>query len=493
MSERRAVRGTRSAGLAARSPRAWIAALLLAALTGSAVAAAPGVDLRALATLPEGAGSVTLATLQAERARWAAVAAGAVVSGTLRTSADATWRAEAAGAAAPAGWDASLGALTLSTQWYVVPAGPTHDAAQRAARGYAVALQAVADARRDAVLDALERIVALDRLQAQEGLALARLDLARRTRAVVADQVDAGTASANALADADLAVVQAEGDLAAARADDAAARRAFERAFGVAVETVWSAPGDPLTVLAELAAAPAPDLPPTLPVTAAEVDAAIAGHARVAEATRALDDAVTAVARARREAGVTASVSARVTITGEDGRYALGGSWDSRSLQPSADLSLDPWSDAPTQTTVALGATLSLPIGVASAAGVAQAEIDEALALERLQQAWSAAALELETQLRAADQAERALALAVDRLGIRSASVASARVRADLGALSPIDLARAELDALDAALSVLRAQDQARSATTRVELTLGRTPSDPWIAAALAAATTEVP
>ena len=37
------------------------------------------------------------------------------------------------------------------------------------------------------------------------------------------------------------------------------------------------------------------------------------------------------------------------------------------------------------------------------------------------------------------------------------------------------------------------AQDQARSATTRVELTLGRTPSDPWIAAALAAATTEVP
>ena len=40
----------------------------------------------------------------------------------------------------------------------------THDAAQRAARGYAVALQAVADARRDAVLDALERIVRSRRL-----------------------------------------------------------------------------------------------------------------------------------------------------------------------------------------------------------------------------------------------------------------------------------------------------------------------------------------
>lgn len=505
MSERRtppagggaAVRTARTARHALRTWRHAVAVALAAALWSPTPAHAqvplPAFDPVALAALPDGSGSVALATLQAERARLAAVAAGAVFSGTLRTGVDATWRAEDAGPTAPAGWDTSLGAITLSTQWYVVPAGPTHDAARRAARAYGLALDASADARRDALLDALERIVALERLHAQEALAEARLDLARRTRDVVAEQVTTGTATPNALAEAELAVIQAEGEVAAVRADAAAARRAFERAFGSDVETVWAPAGDPLAALASLAAADASPAPSSFGVPLEEIEAAVARSARVAEATRALDDAVTALDRARREAGVTASVSARVTATGDAGRYALGAGWDSRSLQPSADLSLDPWNDAPTQTTLTFGASVSLPLGAATAAGVGQAEVDEALALERLQQAWAAAALDLENLLRAVDQAERASALATDRLAIRATALVSARVRADLGALSPLDLRRAELDALDAALAVARAQDQARTARARAEIALDREPSDDLIAAAFAATTTEVP
>ena len=467
----------------------WLTA---AAFAGDDSMARPwsALDQGAVAALVDGAGTVALAELQAERARLAAVAAGAVVSGTIRTGADASWRAADAGPTSPAGWDANLGAVTLSTQWYVAPAGPAHDAAQRAARSYELALAALSHARRDALLDALDRIVALERWSAQEALAAARVDLASRARDVIAAQVAAGTASPASLAEAELTLFQAEGDLLSVRQDVEAARRAFERAFGASVDLVWRPPGDPLAALASATAALT--LAATASVSAAEFEAAISASSRVAEAMRALDDASVALERARREAGISVSVSARLVNTGDAGRLTLGAGWDTRSLQPSAELSYDPWNPTASQTTATFGANLSWSFGGSSATAVAQAEIDQALALERLQQAWSAAALELENLARAADQAARSQAVAVERHAARLANLASVSVRAELGAVSALDLRRAELDALDAALALLRADDQARTALLRLELALGRAASFDPIAAALTAAPTEV-
>lgn len=468
-----------------RAPARWgaVRVVVLAALLAGwaqVQSALPNVDAAALAALPDGSNSVQLAALQAETARLDAVAAGAVVSATLRTDVNATWQAEAAGAT-PAGWNASLGAITLSTQWNVVPAGPTYDAAQRAERAYGLALAALAEARRDAVLEALDQVVALERLRAQGALAEARLDLARRTRDTVAEQVAAGAATPHALAEAELTVAQAEGDQSAVQADEAAARLAFERTFGVPVEAVWAPDEDPLANVAV-------DVPVPLSPSAAEIDAAVAASDRVAEATRALDDAEVALARARRDAGVTASLTARATVAGDGGRYALGAAWDTRSLQPSADLSIDAWNAASPQTSLALGASFSVPLGAANSAGVAQAEVAVEVARTRLEQARWTATTELEALLRAVDQAERALGIAIDRLAIRTTTLTSVRVRADLGAASPLDLRRAELDVLDASLAVVRAQDDARDARTRTELALGLVPTDAWLAAALSAA-----
>ena len=435
-------------------------------------------------------GGVTLAALQAERARLAAESAGAIVSGSLRTGAEASWRAEDAGPAGAEGWDASLGAISLSTNWTVVPAGPAYDAAQRALRSLGLALDALADAHRDAVLDVLERVVALERLDAQLDLAEGRLDLARRSRDVVAEQLAAGAVSPATLTEADLGVLQAEGDVGTALADLAAARLAFERTYGVPVDALWAPAADPLAALAAAAAAATAAAPLTLDPD--EFDTALAASDRVGDALRALDDADTALARARREAGVTVSLSARVVNTSDAGRVTVGAGWDTRSLQPSAELSYDPWNPATAQTTATLGANLSWTFGGNDATAVAQAEIDLAVALERLAQARSAAASELENLLRADDQARRAAAIAAERYALRSTQLASVRVRADLGQASPLDLRRAELDALDAALSLLRADDQARGARVRLEAALGRTPSFDPIAAALAAAPTEV-
>jgi outer membrane protein TolC len=437
-----------------------------------------------------GSGGVTLAALQAERARLAAEGAGAIVSGSLRTGAEASWRAEDAGPAGPAGWDTSLGAISLSTSWTIVPAGPAYDAAQRALRGLEVALDALADAYRDAVVDVLDRVVTLERLAAQLDLAEGRLDLALRSRDAVADQLAAGTVGPATLADADLGVLQAEGDAAAARADVAAARLAFERGYGVPIDALWAPAPDPLGALGAAAAAVAS--PPPLTLGPDEFDAAVTASDRVNEALRALDDATTALERARREAGVTISLDARVVNTSDAGRVSVGAGWDTRSLQPTAEFSYDPWNPASAQTTATLAANLSWAFGGNDATAVAQAEVDQALALERLQQARSTAALELENLLRAVDEARRAATIAAERYAQRLDQLASVRVRADLGQVSPLDLQRAELDALDATLSLLRADDQARRALLRLEAALGRAPSFDPIAAALAAAPTEV-
>ncbi len=473
-------------------------AIALALLTLAAVPARASEPVRPwtaveparVFAVASGSGGVTLATLQAERARLAAEGAGAIVSGSLRTGAEAAWRAEDAGPAGPAGWETSLGAISLSTSWTVVPAGPAYDAAQRALRSLEVALDALADAYRDAVVDVLDRVVTLERLAAQLALAEGRLDLALRSRDAVAEQLEAGTVAPAALADADLSVLQAEGDVATARADVAAARLAFERGYGVAVDALWAPASDPLGALGAAAAAVASQ--PPLALGPDEFEAALAASERVNEAQRALDDAATALGRARREAGVTVSLSASLVNTGDAGRIAVGAGWDTRSLQPSAELSYDPWNSASPQTTATLGANLSWAFGGNDATAVAQAEVEQALALERLLQARSAAALELENLLRADDQARRTATLAGERYAQRLTQLASVQVRADLGQVSPLDLRRAELDALDAAQSLLRADDQARSARVRLEAALGRTPSFDPIAAALAAAPTEV-
>ena len=448
------------------------------------------VDPAQVFAVAHGSSGVTLATLQAERARLAAEGAGAIVSGSLRTGAEAAWRAEDAGPAGPAGWETSLGAISLSTSWTVVPAGPAYDAAQRALRSLEVARDALTDAYRDAVVDVLDRVVTLERLAAQLALADGRLDLALRSRDAVAEQLEVGTVAPAALADADLSVLQAEGDVATARADVAAARLAFERSYGVAVDALWAPARDPLGALGASAAAVASQ--PPLALGPDEFEAALSASDRVNEAQRALDDAATALERARREAGVTVSLSASLVNTGDAGRITVGAGWDTRSLQPSAELSYDPWNSASPQTTATLGANLSWAFGGDDATAIAQAEIDQALALERLLQARSAAALELENLLRADDQAQRAATLAGERYAQRLTQLASVQVRADLGQVSPLDLRRAELDALDAAQSLLRADDQARSARVRLEAALGRTPSFDPIAAALAAAPTEV-
>lgn len=140
-----------------------------------------------------------------------------------------------------------------------------------------------------------------------------------------------------------------------------------------------------------------------------------------------------------------------------------------------------------------MGVTASVPIGPAVGNAVTAAALDQALAVGRWEQAVATAEVALDAALASHDDAQRELALAVERLALRETQLASLRLRAAAGAVAPLDLERAELDYLEQALAVLRMADQVWIARARLEARVGQALSCDSIVTAVAAVVSEVP
>lgn len=466
--------------------------VLLVALFGSVAANVwPALDADAVRRAVDHAPTVAIAAVQLERARVAAEAAGALVTGTLRTSAELAVRDGAIGAGQTEGWSVDVRAVTLSTDWNLVPYGPAYEAAERAGRAYEVAHAALAEARLQAALDVIEALASIGRATWRLEIEEVRMASMERELDAVIQQAEAGTLSSMHVADARLRVAQTEAALAVAQREVEVAIAALQRTFGSTPDELWTHPLSSLAAMSEQVRGLTPASP--LAVEPATMVAAVARDARVAEAARAVDDAATGQARAEREAGVSVSVTARAYSVGEAGRASLGVGWDTRSYQPSAELSLDPSASGATQVGATMSLTVSLPIGPAVGDAVTAAALDQALAIERWEQAVATADVALDAALASHDDALRELALAVERLALRSTQLASLRLRAAAGAVAPLDLERAELDHLEQALAVLRMADQVWIARARLEARVGQALSCDSIATAVAAVVSEVP
>lgn len=467
--------------------------VLLAFGFGASAAASGGpvLDTDTVRHAVQGSPGVVLATLQVERARLAADAAGALVTGTVRTSAELGVRSgEVSGGHEPS-WSADLAAITVATQWYVVPYGPHHEASERAARAHAVAVAALQQARADAVIELLQALTAIEHAHLKAELEARRVALAAAAADAVAHQVRAGTEPLAASSDAHFALAQAEAEHAAAIADAEAAVAAFTRSFGAHPGALPATGANALEGLDERVQRVVPAAP--LAVDAAELEAAVGLDPRVAEAQRSVGEAASSLTRTQREAGASVSVSANAVSSGDYGRVSVGATWDTRSYQPSAEFTIDPWNAAASQSSVALRATVTVPFGAPARIGVDSAAVDYELALERWEQAAASAGAAIEGALQTDAHASRQLLLALERYSLRATQLESLRVRAEAGGLSPLELERAELDLFDLALGVLRNAEQATSARARLERLLGRVPSSEPIAAALAAVMPEVP
>jgi len=455
--------------------RRSVAALILLVLAITAVAQAQVVDLVGAVRGAVGGPDVHVATLQRQQAEATARIASQVASGSVRMGATVS----ASGVDGSGDLDASVQPLSLQATLYVVPRGPTYDAAVRAERAAQDARAAVRASALHAAIDAADAYWSAERAQREAQAAEARVVAATRALDAIRVQEAAGTAGADVVADAEIALLQARLDAAAAAVDRDAALIELARAIGGPVTAVASR-SDGGAALAEAWLA---DL--ALP-EAARLDAAAADSARVRAAESALADALQSAERARRDAGPSASLSANVAVSGDAGRIALGGGIDTRSYQPGLDLSVDPFSNAPAGTTASLSLTVTVPLASARAAEFDRADLAAALEFERLEQARVQSQLDLAASVRAVEQTAGQLRITLDRLALRAMQLEAGEVRHAAGTVSPLDLERTRRELAEAELALDRALDTARLAQARLALALD---DDPFTALGLDAET----
>jgi outer membrane protein TolC len=408
---------------------------------------------------------VRLARVQLAQAEASARIAGQVLSGSARTGVQVS----GASAGADPDWEARLQPFTAQATLNVVPYGPSFDAAQRAREAAADARAAVHARALQASIAAAERWWAAERAERASLTAAERVAAAERARDATTVQVAAGTAGAADIADAELALVQARLDAAAADFDRSAALVDLSLLVGTSVEGVEPRDGD----AALLADAWLGDL--SLP-DASLLDAAAAVSERVRSAERSLADAIEAADRARRDAGPSAALSVSGTMSGAAGRVGVGAGIDTRAYQPSLELSLDPFASAPAGATASVSLSLTVPFASGRGATFERADAAAIVEAERLEQVRAQSRLELAATARAVDQASGQLRLALDRLALRELQVEAAEVRAAAGVISPLDVERSRRDLADAELALDRALDTVRLAQARLDLALDRSP-----------------
>lgn len=455
----------------ARGPRSRLGAPTLAALLATLALTLLGLGygagltledaLRAAADGPD----VRLAQHQAAQADAAARAAAQRLTGTLRGGVQGSWNDLGP---SPAG-DVTVQPLTLQATLYVVPSGPAHDAAERAALAARDAHAAVERVAAVAVVTAAERWWSAERAATALDLARTRRSLAERRLDAVVRQVEAGTAGRAALAEAELALLQARLDVAEAEVDAAAALLELGQVIGGSVPSV--APRASVAVPAANGWLAAVDV-----VRDERLDAAVAATARVRTAERALADALAAAERARRDADASVAFTAAASHVGDAGRVAVGGAIDSRGRQPSIDLSLDPFSTAPAGTTATLTLAITVPLASSRGATFEQLDLAAGLEAERLVQARALTRLELEAGVRSVDQAAGALLVALERRALRALQVEAGAVGAAAGAVSTLELDATRLELAEADLALWRTLDVARVAVARLEVELGASP-----------------
>jgi len=442
----------------------------------------PGNVANAVANTPE----VVLAELELARLRLEADSATQLLTGSVRTGVSASYDVRSDNGE----WSLDFDTVTLSTRWNVVPYGPSFEAAQRAASAVIEAEAALRALRTATAIAFVEASDALQRSWWTYQLAASRVALQHELVAVAHHQVGAGVAAPAALLDAENALTSALDEAQTAYERWQSAADDITWRFGVTSSAAMPQAPTALEQLPALITAIAP-LPAFEPVETARL-AAAENDARVRATAAALPADEPNRATSLRLDDVTLALSARAYASGELGRASASASWDTRTYQPSLDVTLGPWSPSPNQSGLTLSASVTLPFG--NGANDAAADILAAqLATERYEQAVAAALRAFDLAHLSDVQAQRSLQLALDRYAQSERRYASLLIAVEAGSVSAIELERVRLDRLEQSVAVARAASSAVAARTALELRSGIAPSTPRIATAIAAVTQEVP
>lgn len=330
-------------------------------------------------------------------------AATAPLSGEARAGISRAWTPGGASNSAPFG---------LSLAFNVVQHGPAYERALRAANALELAQVEEQDAWARTRIAVTRAYLVAVRAKEEAVIVEEQGEQIATHLETLQHQLSLGAASLADVRAAESDARRAETDVLAARQGVTAALEALGLLLGQPVHEVEASPA--LT-------APRTDGAPAEPNPSSRAD--------VTAARNRVIDAVLDLAVAQRAAAPRASLTVDGRIAGADGQLDLGLGFDTATFQPRLNATLDPLASlASDQNRVAVRVDVAIPLGGASGAAVAAAEVRLEVARQQYELALMQAELDVSTRLRALDLAAQRLENA--RLVLASAEAAASETEA---------------------------------------------------------------
>jgi outer membrane protein len=341
--------------------------------------------------------------------------------------------------------DGSLDAFALSGTLNVVPFGPEADEIQRAVWSLEQAELNLRDAQATAVINTVQSYVTA--LRAAQEVELETFSVEVATQQLEANRVrrESGAVTDQQVLQAEIALSQAQNDLATARRSNIQALAALSNQLGVQVDAV------------------AGEVPRVTEPEAFNIEQQMLERADVQQALRAVQEAQLTAASTTRQYLPSGSLTMTLATTDETRQFAASAGYDTKSFQPNASLSYDPAfpggneGSSSTSFSINIGATVPLESSLTPALEAARLSIEQSQ--QQAEQTQELARLEVTNAQRQLDAARSALELSQQLVEQSQVTFDNTKERFDLGLIIQLDVLTAEEALLESQLNLARAQD----------------------------------
>jgi outer membrane protein TolC len=341
--------------------------------------------------------------------------------------------------------DGNLQPFELSGTFNVVPFGPNADTIQKAVWDLEQAELNLRDAQATAVIDTVQSY--LTALRAAQEVELNTFSVEVATQNLEANRVrrESGAATDQQVLQAEIALSEAQNDLATAQRSSVQALASLSNQLGVQVDAVSG------------------DVPTVSEPATPDIERQILARADVQQALTAVQEAELNAASTTRQYLPSGSLNMTFAASSDQTQFSASAGYDTQSFQPKAALSYDPAFDGGTEGSssnsfsINLGATVPIESSLAPALEVARLSIEQSQ--QQADQTQELARLEITNAQRQLDAARSGLELSEQLVEQSQVTYDNTKERFDLGLIIQLDVLTAEEALRESQLNLARAQD----------------------------------
>jgi outer membrane protein TolC len=347
--------------------------------------------------------------------------------------------------------DGSLQPFELSGTFNVVPFGPNADNIQKAQWSLAQAELSLRDAQATAVVNTVQSY--LTALRATQEVELKTFSVEVATQQLEANRVrrETGAATDQQVLQAEIALSQAQSELATAQRSSLQALASLSNQLGVIVNAVGN------------------DVPNvTEPNLELDIEKQILERADVQQALTAVQEAELNAASTTRQYLPSGSLNLTFASSDDERQFSASAGYDTQSFQPNASLSFDPSFENPLlqegaegsrSTSFSIGIGATVPIESSLAPALEAAELSISQSQQQAEQTQELARLEVTNAQRQLDAARSSLELSQQLVEQSQVTFDNTKERFDLGLIIQLDVLTAEEALKESQLNLARAQD----------------------------------